>query len=289
MDTVSRDTYIGGSDAAKILGKHMFDSRRSVYEKLCPLYDYEPKDLSENKDVKRGVVCEDHALDEIRDLFPSLNGESVYDAFDEGIGQNNQIYLRHPDRKYVGGHTDGISISPLEDVVRVHEVKAPRSTSIKRIEKNGIPDRYFWQLQHYMAIVSAQTEFDVEGTVWLWSCDEWANIRIDVEPRTELWEDLFAHYDEFWAHAQEEIPFEDTPFRDKDTDRDVYRSDKMSARLSEYYKLHKTFKTAKKQKKRLKREILSNVDEETRIEGENHYAKIKNYSNSTHLYVREYE
>jgi len=95
-------------------------------------------------------------------------------------------------------------------------------------------------------------------------------------------------YDEFWAHAHEEIPFEDTPFTDKsETDRDVYRSERMSALLSEYHDIHETFKTAKERKKELKREILSNLDGEKKIEGENHYANIKNYSNSTHLYVRE--
>ena len=288
-DNVNRSSYLGGSDSAKVLGEHAFEGPRSVYEKLKQGEDYEEKDLSGNKDIQRGNFCEPLALDEISSCYPSLNDEDVYERFDDGGGHDNQVFLRHPDKVYIGGHPDGISIDPFDGTATVHEVKAPRSKSVKYIKKNGIPSRYYWQVLHYGGIVDAQTEENVQCVVWVWNCDKWDVERYDVEYNADGIAALFERYSRFWAYAQEGIEWEKTDLGvDYDYEPNVVSSDKLSTWLRQYGRIHSTFKEAKEQKKDLKGKILSAIPKGTdRIEGDTHYAKIKNYSNSTHLIVRD--
>jgi len=57
--------------------------------------------------------------------------------------------------------------------------------------------------------------------------------------------------------------------------------------LAEYYQIRSTWKESEDEMKSLKTEILSNLEGESRIEGDKHYATVKEYKNSTHLTVRE--
>jgi len=285
------DKFIGGSDIAKILGEHAFEGPKSVYQRLRDGVDTASEDLSDNRDIMRGVACEPKALDRIREQYPSLNSEKVRSVFDAGGGRDGQIRLQHPNKPYLAGSVDGMSIDPFGGSAVVHEVKSPRSSGIKRIEKRGIPSRYFWQVQFYAGIANEIYDGTVESYVWLWNCDKWDVERIEVEWQPERFERIVDVCDRFYAFASEDIPFEETDLGDQneEVDRDVYSSEEMSAKLSAYHNIHQNYKRLSELKADLKREILSQLDGEEKIDGRDHYAKIQRRSNATYLTVRERE
>jgi len=290
-NTVERKEYIGGSDSAKLMQEHRFGGPKDVYDKVSPQVDYTPEDLSENRDIMRGNMVEPIAFDQIQNEYPSLNSTPVRDELDSGGGIGGQIFLQHPENPYVAGHPDGLSMDPFDDSVIVHEIKAPRSSSISRIRKQGIPSRYFYQVQHYMGIVHEQTDSEVKGIVWPFSCDDWEPFPIQVQFREDLWSDMSRLYQNFWQRVVVEDETWDSVNEDlfggENEKAEVYESEKMSDMLAEYYEIRSTYKEKKDDMKSLKTEILSNLNGESRIEGDTHYATVKEYSNSTHLTVRE--
>ena len=290
QDEVSRRSYIGGSDAAKVIGKHNFAGPESVYKNIRgTVPESEQEDLSKNRHIMRGNHCEPIALSRIKEEYPSLNGPEVRGRFDEGSGIQGEIFLRHPEYDFIGGHTDGLSIDPLTEHITVHEVKSPTSSSIDYVEKNGIPPRYYYQLQHYMGIAHAKGAREVEGRLQLWSCDEWDLITIPVDFNKSEFANLVENYKTLWENARvEDRPIEESNFKVRTTEKkDTYTSDRVDELLRSYYEAHSNFKEAKERKKKLKSKILSQSDDASRLEGEDHYATIKDYSNSTHLRVRE--
>jgi len=200
-NTVDRDTYIGGSDSAKLMQEHRFNGPKKVYDKVSPQVEYTPEDLSENRDIMRGNMVEPIAFEQIQNEYPSLNSTPVREALDSGGGIGGQIFLQHPKQPYVAGHPDGISMDPFDNSVVVHEIKAPRSGGISRIRKHGIPSRYFYQVQHYMGIVSEQTDSEVKGIVWPFSCDDWEPFPIEVQFRENLWHKMSTLYRNFWKRV----------------------------------------------------------------------------------------
>jgi len=286
-----RHTYIGGSDAAALLGKHAFKSPAEVYKKLTDGSNYEEKDLSGNRHIQRGNYIEPIAEARIEQDYPSLNGDNVERIFDRDE-KTDQIYLEHPDLPYVAGHTDGISLDPFGDTAIVHEIKSPTSSSIEYIERHGIPNRYFYQIQHYMGIAAALTdEYDVTGKLQIWSCDDWDVRTFEIERRPQLFSKLTGIYEKVYEAAQSGVPFEECQvfnFVDVEDSESVYTSERMEDMLADYYEAYTTYKEMKSKKSDLKGKILSQLNGEERIEGDGHYATVKYYDNSTHLSVREY-
>lgn len=291
MGRRNRGSYIGGSDAAALLGKHSFKGPASVYKKLLEGSEYEEKDLSGNRHIQRGNYIEPIAEARIEQDHPSLNGENVEDIFDCDP-KTDQIYLEHPRLTYVAGHTDGISLDPFGDTAIVHEIKAPTSSSINYIERHGLPDRYFYQIQHYMGIASALTDqYEVTGKIQIWSCDQWDVRTFEIERRPDLFSKLTGIYESVYEAATDGIPFDKCQafnFVDVEDSGGVYTSEKMTDMLEEYYEAYQTYKAMKEKKSDLKGKILSQLNGEERIEGEDHYATVKYYDNSTHLSVREH-
>lgn len=286
-----RHRYIGGSSAAALVGKHAFKSPKEVYQKLLEGDDYQEEDLSGNRHIMRGNAVEPIAEARIREDHPSLNGENVEEVFDCDE-RTDQIYLEHPQYSYIAGHTDGISLDPFGSEAIVHEIKAPTSSSLEYMERHGISDRYFYQLQHYMGIAAALTDqHEVQGKLQIWDCDEWDVRTIQIERRPDVFEKLVSTYTFVWQEAQHDVPFEKCQafnfINTEDSDK-VYTSPYVEDLLAEYSEVHRTFKESKERKSELKSKILSQLDGETRIEGDHHYATVKYYDNSTHLRVREY-
>ena len=203
LDT-QRGRYIGGSDAAAILGLNKYRTRLEVYQSKKGLHK---PDFSTNKHVERGNAIEPTIERYIREeVDPSVNLIDQYVAHDsrirtvlyaEGqdhaeqaaldlIAQGQQINLMDA-CGYIGGHPDGIG----DDIL--WEFKAPTMFTLERTEREGLPPRYYYQVQHYMMLAGKS-----QGAVALWNYDKWMPYIIYVPADRKLWEQMRAEYEAFW-------------------------------------------------------------------------------------------
>jgi putative phage-type endonuclease len=128
-----RGTYIGGSDAGSILGMSPYSSPLSVY---C-----EKKGISETEDnefMLWGRLLEPV----IRNQFGSRHPEFA-------ITEDPQLY-RHDSLPWLGGTIDGRIQTETGELGL--EVKTGSEYS-KEWGDGEVPDRYYAQVQHYMALL----------------------------------------------------------------------------------------------------------------------------------------
>lgn len=179
-----RTSYIGGSDAASVLGLNPWRSNVELWE--IKTGRRKPEDISEKSFVKYGHDAEPHlralfALD-----FPEYEVEYV----------DNNMWLND---KYPWAHAslDGWLTEKETGRRGVLEIK---TTNIMRAGqrdewKDRIPQTYYAQVAHYMmvcefefAIVKAQLKTEIDGDVFL-TTKHYKIERSDVEADIEYLRD----------------------------------------------------------------------------------------------------
>lgn len=139
----ARKSYIGGSDAACILGMNPWRSNVELWEIKKGLKELE--DISEKPVVKYGTLAEEHLREIFRLDFPQYKVEYA----ENNIWTNT----RYP---WAEASLDGW-LTDQDGRMGILEIKTSTINSAAAGEKwkGQIPDNYYLQLLHYMAVTGA--------------------------------------------------------------------------------------------------------------------------------------
>lgn len=176
----ARDMGIGGSDAGVIANLSRWKSPYQLWMEKTK--QTAPQDLSSNEYVYWGSALEQL----VADRFCELTGKSVRKR---GLLQSEEypFMLASVDRMVVGENA-GL------------ECKTANSFAAKEWENDNVPDSYYAQCQHYMAVTGMEK--------WYIACLVGGNHFVWKEiPRNE--DDIKALIEcerEFWAHVQDGTP-----------------------------------------------------------------------------------
>lgn len=251
---------MGGSDAAAAMGETPYRSRHDIYSKL--LGHVEDKDLSDVPDVQRGNDVEPRAIEWIKENHDrNLNSQAVRKAVDDGGGHDDQIFLRHPEHEWIGGHPDGVGHNGKS--FNVWEVKAPRSRKVQTIKRHGVPRSYYWQLQHYMMILLARWD-NVMGYLAVWDCDAWRPFVYEVKPSFQDQAALLSEYKDLKMCVDMQMPPSEAPYAQVEYE-DQIETDEYDPLLQEYVNTRDTYYESKDRKDELKGEILTNLPEAEKL------------------------
>lgn len=140
----NRKKYIGGSDAACILGLNPYKSNLDLYREKIGLVA--PPDLSDNEAVKYGTKAEAH----IRALF-ALDHQEYTVEYVENNSWHNSKY------PFAAASLDG-TLTDESGRKGILEIKTAIISNKAHAElwNNRIPDNYYCQILHYFMV----TEFD---------------------------------------------------------------------------------------------------------------------------------
>ena len=202
---MTRNSYLGGADAAAVLGRHLYRSRLAVW--LAKRGKSADTDLSENPHVQRGNFLESYVETYIREkMDPTINNDAAWAKYDAKQRAERRIPERSPDaqimlldtnnphpitgKPYVGGHPDGIGDEIL------YEIKCPTTRKVDRIVREGAPAEWLFQVQHYLRLTGLAL-----GKMVIWNADDWAPYVIDVHADLDLHEIMREEYETFWNHV----------------------------------------------------------------------------------------
>ena len=169
-----RQTGIGGSDAAAILGVNPFMTALELYE------DKTTEIVSEGEmtgPMKRGVALEPIAAD----LYAEKTGRT--------IRERNQ--RRHPTYPFMVGNVDREIIS--EETPGILEIKCPGLQVMAKVKAHGLEDYMMVQLQHYLAIYEYNW-----GSFALFNAERWELIHFDLQADQDFISILMEKESIFW-------------------------------------------------------------------------------------------
>ena len=167
-----RNLGIGGSEAAVIVGMNKWKSPFQLW--LEKREEVEPEDLSDNEYVYWGNVLEQV----VADRFCELTGKKVQRR---GLLQSEEypFMLASVDRMVVGENA-GL------------ECKTANGFAGKQWEGDEVPDAYYIQCQHYMAVTGCERWYIavlIGGNKFIWKCIERNQHDIDIliEAEKDFW------------------------------------------------------------------------------------------------------
>jgi len=206
---MDRRKYIGGADAASILGLNDFQSVQKCWRKKVGL---ETDDV-DNRHIRRGnrmeSVIEQYCIDELDGDINSVQMFERYGtpqavanlaSYNEAMNgpahamvgvQRPQITVLHPDLPYCGGHPDGLTDK------YVWEFKAPAMRNFKYIESYGVSLSWVIQVQYYMWITKIP-----EARICVWNYDEWEPMIVRIKPDRRLFKSFDELMPAFWFHVE---------------------------------------------------------------------------------------
>ena len=179
-----RNLGIGGSEAAVIVGMNKWKSPFQLW--LEKREEVEPEDLSDNEYVYWGNVLEQV----VADRFCELTSKKVQRR---GLLQSEEypFMLASVDRMVVGENA-GL------------ECKTANGFAGKQWEDDEVPDAYYIQCQHYMAVTGCERWYIavlIGGNKFIWKCIErnphdidilisaekafWDKVQFDVMPEVD--------------------------------------------------------------------------------------------------------
>lgn len=157
----ARESYIGGSDAAAILGLNPWKSNVDLWEEKTGRK--KPKDLSDNALVQFGHDAEGLIRGLFKLDFPTLK---VY-YVENNMFVNDEFPWAH-------ASLDGWLEDTETNRKGVLEIKTASITSHAQAQKwkNKIPDNYYCQILHYLmvtgfdyAVLKARLKYDIDGEI----------------------------------------------------------------------------------------------------------------------------
>lgn len=158
----ARKSFIGGSDAASILGRNPYKTNIDLWEEKVGIST--PEDISEKPYVKYGHDAESH----LRELFALDFPEYHVGYIENNLWVNNKFPYAH-------ASLDGW----LTDQDGRHGILEIKTTNIlqsmqKEKWNNRIPDNYYIQILHYLmvtewdfVVLKAQLKFEFPDSVLL--------------------------------------------------------------------------------------------------------------------------
>lgn len=180
-------TFIGGSNAAAIMGQDKYNTRLDVYlQKTSP----EPIVIPDNPLMRLG-----------RELEPSI-AKQYAELTGWRIVNDHKIRL-HPKYDFIGGDIDRLILSPEHETPGIMEIKTIGYRTFAEWEEGEIPLSYRLQVHHYMMVHPT-----AKWGVIVAMLRETAELKIyPVEYYPELQEVMEKEYYDFWQnHIEKHIP-----------------------------------------------------------------------------------
>lgn len=136
----ARKDHIGGSDAAACVGMNPYKDNVQLWEEKMGLVI--PEDISEKDYVRYGIRAEDH----LRALF-AMDFPEYTLSYDE-----NNLFL-NPEYPWMHASLDG-ELKDQEGRMGILEIKTTNLMQSYQKEKwrERIPDNYYCQILHYLAV-----------------------------------------------------------------------------------------------------------------------------------------
>jgi putative phage-type endonuclease len=248
-----RQEYIGGADAAPILG-------------LSPFPD------ATRKETWRKKICDPAEIDQINNRYMKRGNrmepivqEMVQDRIDSTAEPGEHI--RHDEFEFIGGTPD------MDAIGRIYEIKCPGTDRVADIRKNGVPEYYWIQCEHYRLLKGKPV------TLMVLDYNEWRLYQVDIpEPDDGLHERMIEEYRRFWEHVRTETPPEEDDLKNLSIEV-ATGGPKLNNLLEGYYKAHEESKELDKKRKRIKGRIVTRAKGLDAVETEDYRATISRRSN----------
>lgn len=173
-----RQSGIGGSDAAAVLGVNPFMTPLELWEsKVQEVAQVEP-----TGPMLRGIHLEPVAAD----LYVEQTGRQV----------RRQPLRRHSEHKHMIANVDRQILATTEDVTStgVLEVKCPGLRVMAKVKARGLEDYMTVQLMHYLAVLGYTW-----GSFALFNAENWQLIHFDLEADLDFIDMLVEKEAEFWT------------------------------------------------------------------------------------------
>lgn len=174
---------IGGSDVGAILGLDRYRTPMQVWEEKCGI-STPSEDM--NADQLRGVTFESIA----RKLYSERSGNIV---------SGHQTRGQHPEYPFMLYTMDGIEIDRGDEVPL--EVKCPSLGMWSRIKREGLPDSWVLQMQHYLCCSGFP-----RGRYVIFCADRMELLDFVIEADAELHAMLIEKEGAFWQLVVDGVP-----------------------------------------------------------------------------------
>lgn len=173
---------IGGSDSPVILlgDDHPFSTPLELWEDKMGIGTPTP----ESPAMKRGKALEDLISREFMD-------QSGYK-----VRRVNQI-LQHPEHPWMLGNIDRLIVGVPGRGPGILEIKCPGLKTFGKIKREGVPDYYQIQLQHYLAVSGREW-----GAFAIFNAELWELVWFELNRDDELIEMIIRNGEEFWNLVQ---------------------------------------------------------------------------------------
>lgn len=196
--TLKRYDYIGGSDAGSLFLDNKYRSKRDVWDQKVNQREVEIV----SRDITRGHDMEPIIERYVRNhIDPHVNSDLAFEKYDNPdlkTEDDPQIFLMDKMMPYVGGHPDGITVTPMPDEEDVlWEFKAPRQVVVDNYKRLGLPGRYVFQVQHYLMITGIS-----RGRLAMWDYNPYEPIIFEIPADSTLHAKMREEYEIFWNHVQ---------------------------------------------------------------------------------------
>jgi putative phage-type endonuclease len=169
-----RRSYIGGSDAAAVLGIDQFRSPLDIY--LVKIGEKQPDPPTAA--MKRGIVLEPIA----RKLYAELTGRKV-----------RRLAQRvHPSYDFMGCMVDGEIVGD-ERGRGVLEIKSPGVWNFAKVKREGLPLSWISQMAHNLEVTGFSW-----GSYAIFNADLWEMVHFDLVRDEELARALVMAEHAFW-------------------------------------------------------------------------------------------
>lgn len=176
----ARRKGIGGSDVSSVFGLEPYGCKLKLFhDKTGVKPDFE--DINPN--MERGIVLEDIAVD----IYEQKSGITVMRTKEHFQDKVYPHMLANVDGKIILADDDG------DDVAGILEVKCPSRDSFYRMKREGIPDAYILQGQHYMYVTGA---YAMEYAIFC--ADVWDMEIVPVERDEVLISKIIEQENLFW-------------------------------------------------------------------------------------------
>ena len=192
---MDRRTYIGGSDAAAIMGMTPYDSvlQRFNYKIGRSRDGFDPDAMH----IMRGNIMEPIIMAYLdHRSLDGINKRSDWEKYHNPTDMSTiyqQIFV-YDSKLKAGGHTDGI------DDRYVYEAKAPAMRNLRMQRQHGVNSYWLVQLQHYMMITGHE-----KGMLAIWDYDNWSPWCIIVNSDPKVVREMRKRYKSFWKCVTEEM------------------------------------------------------------------------------------
>lgn len=177
---------IGGSTGAMILGASKYGTAADAYDEIVAAMDGTVVVEEPTPDQQRGNVLEPVAAQ----MYHERTGRRI----------RRQTKRRlHPERPHVMAHIDRQILRDSQGNgstrgTGVLEIKCPRHHVLARAKREGLPESYVVQLQHYLYVFGYEW-----GSYGIFNAEGMELVHFDMERDDELIHDvMLPAYDRFW-------------------------------------------------------------------------------------------